>query len=481
VNVFRSVRFNISLGVLITLACAVGTLLPQLPEVPEKVSQYQAVNPNLFKLFDFFGLFNLYQSWWFMGMLGLMAFDVVLCKLMSRPPDHGLVALPPEMTREEKLEHLAQKDAALKLKPYQASFASALSSEEASTRAKAFLAEKGYEVSHDIAERDGGTFVATRHKLQRWGSYISHIALVVILVGSLLKGLFGFVEMVPVLEGRSRPLQNRPGWELFVDKFTIAYYEGTMSPKLFSSELRVEKDGVEVGKKLIIVNDPLDIGGVRFYQASWGAGGMFRSVTLKIGAKQTVQMAQRTPTKVPGTPFVVEADVLMPNFTITDGRADTESLDLKNPAVKITFTVGPHKTAPLWLLVNQPELAFVEDGEGFLSRAPKPPFSLAKIDPILFSGVQVAYDPGFKVVLIGSIMWLVGMIMLFYLHRRRLWVVVEPAAGGSRVAVGGWSSRGDQEFSREFNQLMDALRRPLQTRDDDDFKITRNPLAEVTQ
>lgn len=477
-KVFRSVRFNILLGALITLSAAIGTLLPQIGEAPEKVNVYQAAHPGWFRLFDFLSLFDLYHSWWFMGMLGLMAFDVVVCKLMSRPPDHGLVALPPEMTKERRLEHLSQKEEALKLKPYQAAFASPLPAEEAARRAKAFFSEKGYAASHEIETPAGATFVATRHAPQRWGSYVSHIALVVILLGSLVKGLFGFVEMVPVLEGRSRGLQNRKGWEVFVDKFTIKYYDGTLNPKLFSSDLRVEKDGVEIGRKRVVVNDPLDIGGVRFYQASWGAGGMFRSATLKLGPKHELQLPMRAPEKIAGTPFTVQADVMMPNFTITDGRADTASLDLKNPAVKVTFSVGPHKTAPLWLLANDPSLCFVEDADGVLARAPKPPFSLAGIDPILFSGIQVAYDPGFKLVLAGSVLWLAGMILLFYLHRRRLWVVVEAAGDESRVSVGGWSSRGPSEFDKEFEALVGALRRPLQA-GDDDFKLTRNPLAEV--
>ena len=478
-KVLRSVRFNILLGLLITVASAIGTLLPKVGDAPEKVTAYQTAHPFWYKLFDLANFFDLYHSWWFMGALGLMAFDVVVCKLMRKPPDHGLVALPPESTDERKLEHLAQKDAALRTKPYQAAFASPLASPDAAGAAKTFLGGRGYAISHDLSASGGETFVATKHAPQRWGSYVAHIALVVILLGALVKGLFGFVEMVPVLEGRSRGMQNKPGWEVFVDKFTIEYYDGTMNAKRFASELRVEKNGVEIGKKTIIVNDPLDIGGVRFYQASYGAGGMFRSVTLKVG-KQLVQMPMRTPEPIAGTPFKVQADVMMPNFTINQGQADTASLDLKNPAIKLSFSVGPHKTAPVWLLQNEPDVSFAEDADGNLSQAGKPPFQIAAIDPVLFSGIQVAYDPGFKLVLVGAIMWLVGMIALFYLHRRRLWLVVEPEGDGSRVSVGGWSSRGESEFSREFESLMESLRRPLKA-EDEDFKVTRNPLAEVSQ
>lgn len=479
-KVLRSVRFNIFLGALITVASAVGTFLPQLTDQPEKVNLLQATHPQLFKLYDFFGLFDLYHTWWFMGLLGLMAVDIIACKLWNAPPDPGLVALPPEATRELEAEkHLAQKEAALKLKPYRATLSSALPADDAFVKARAALALEGYHIHEEFRAQAGSAFVATRHRAQRWGSYLAHIALVVILAGALVKALFGFVEMVPVLEGRSRPMQNKPDWQVYVDKFSIKYYDGTRDPKSFSSVLRVMKGDQLLGAKTIYVNDPLDIHGVRFYQATWGAGGMFRSVTLKVG-KELVQMPQRTPTKIPGTPFIVQADVMMPNFSVNGQSPDTSSLDLKNPAVRFTFSLGPHKTAPLWLFANDPKLCLVETADG-LMRAPAPPFELADIDPILFSGIQVAYDPGYKIVVVGAVLWLLGMIALFYLHRRRLWVLLEPVEAGSgcAVSVGGWSSRGPKEFEREFDVLMRRLRAALNA--GDDFSVSTNPLVEVSQ
>lgn len=461
----RSVRFNIGLGAAIALSCAIGTFLPQVSETPEKAAAWQAAHPNWAKLFDFFGFFDLYFSWWFMGMLALMAVDIVLCKLWKTPADAGLVALPPEATREEEAErHVAQKSEALRLKPCQASLTSPLPHAEAAALARAALRRAGYHLRLEFELAQGSAFVATRHRLQRWGSYLAHIALVVILCGALVKGVWGFVEMVPVLEGRSRAMQHKPDWEVFVDKFTVRYYDGTQVPSHFSSVMRVEKGGAVLGEKTIVVNDPLDIGGVRFYQATWGAGGMFRSATLEIGGKEVV-LAQRAPTKLLGSPFTVEADMMLPNFTVVNGQAQTASLDLKNPAVRFVFTVGPHRTRPLWLFLHNPGLCFAEDEQGTLTHAPEPPFRLKKIDPILFSGIQVAYDPGFPLVVAGSLLWLIGTVSLFYLHRRRLWILAEPAAGGSRLTVGGWSSRGARAYAGEFERLMERLSERLGGRD----------------
>ncbi|MBI5202632.1 MAG: cytochrome c biogenesis protein ResB, partial [Elusimicrobia bacterium] len=183
--------------------------------------------------------------------------------------------------------------------------------------------------------------------------------------------------------------------------------------------------------------------------------GMVRTVTHDIG-RTTLPLPQRTPTEIPGSKIRVVADMMLPNFRIgPDARADSMSLDLQNPAVKLKFLVEGRPTRPLWLLQRSPEAAFSENEDGTLEHAPPPPFKLAEIDPVLFSGIQVAYDPGYPVVLGGGIAWLVGMVLLFYLHRRRLWVVVGPGEGGkARVRVGAWSSRGPRDFRKEFETLM---------------------------
>lgn len=462
-KIFRSVRFNIFLGALIALFSGIGTFLPQLSETPDKVRVFQQSYPQWSRLFDFLGLFELYQSWYFMGLLGLMAFDIVLCKLAKTPPDAGLTRLPPEYSREEELEkHLADADAALRLKPFLASIALSAPGDAVLAGARDFFSRSGYHLHGEMRSTSGAAaFVATRHRLQRWGSYMAHIALVLILLGSLIKGVYGFVEMVPVLEGSSRAMQNKPDWEVYVDKFTVRYYEGTLTPSHFSSEMSVRKGEEVLGAKTIIVNDPLDIGGVRFYQASWGAGGMFRSATLSLGNRR-VDLPQRKPVRIPGSDISVEADVLMPNFALSaDGTADTASLDLKNPALRLSFSMGPHRTSPLWLFVNQPGLCYVEGENGVLQQAPRPPFTLEAIDPVLFSGIQVAYDPGYSVVLFGSLMWLVGTISLFYMHRRRVWVHITTEGGRTALRAGGWSSRGTREFEREFALLMKGLNEKL--------------------
>jgi cytochrome c biogenesis protein len=81
------------------------------------------------------------------------------------------------------------------------------------------------------------------------------------------------------------------------------------------------------------------------------------------------------------------------------------------------------------------------------------------VDPILFSGVQVSYDPGYPVIFTGVILMLFGLGALFYLHQRRVMVFIRPHTKDSeaRVDVGGWSSRGEKEYAREFKSIFKTL------------------------
>jgi len=468
---FRSIRFNLLLFALILSASALGTFVPQLGEAPQKVDAFAASHPFWARAFEWLGLFDLYHAPWFIALLALMAFDVAACKLYNAPPDADL-GLPREMVENEE-----DRVEALSGKPYRATFAARGSTslttgaEDLLDGAARILRGRGYSAA--VLPGAAPHVLGSRQRLQRWGSYFAHIGLVVLLAGTLLKALFGFEEMLPVMEGGSKVMKHRP-WEVHVDKFDVQYYAGTATPKRFSSDIRVYdktgttnalEEGELLAEKRILVNEPVSLPGahglgmVRLYQASWGATGMVRSATLAVGDK-TLEIPMGAKVRLPGTAIEVSADVMMPDFTVSaENRAETLSLEPVNPAVKVTFYKDGQPTAPLWLVQNFPEAVFVEDEKGILHQGPRPPFRLAAVDPMLFSGLQIAYDPGIPVLYGGFAMFMAGLCALFYMHRRKVWVwVVEGAP--PRLVVGGWSSRRDA-FHGEFTELVGALRAEL--------------------
>lgn len=430
VNLFRSVRFNIYLFSVIALASAAGTFLPM-----ERASEM------------------VYHTWWFAGLLALLAFDVIVCKLRRLPLNLFGRARARAARRDATPEQFFAKS---KLK---VDMASQRPPKETAAAVRSWLAVRGLKFKEDHTPM-GTAFFAGRHRLQRWGDFILHVSIVAVLAGNLMGAMFGFEEALPIQEGKTMTMKNRP-FEVTLNDFTVEYYKASGAPSVFASDLEVKEKGVLVAKKRIVVNDPLDIDRVRFYQASWGMTFDFHSARLLLAGRE-VDLRQNEVVPIPGTPLSVRANQFLPSFSIDEkGRATTADYEGKNPALQIDFLERGKVTARVWLLKDQPHAAFRILEDGSVDRAAPPPFHFLDVDPVLFSGIQVGYDPGAPLFWVGSIVLLIGLSMHFYMHRRRLRILVAKKGAGSDVTVGGWNSRTPEDFQQEFSDWVGDLRRSL--------------------
>ena len=221
-----------------------------------------------------------------------------------------------------------------------------------------------------------------------------------------------------------------------------------------------------IAKKRVIVNDPLDIHRVRFYQASWGMTEDFRSAKIAVAGRE-IDVKQGEIRPIEGTPFSLRANHFFPTFDIDPaGRPTSRDYEGRNPALQVDFLRGDKIEGRVWLLKQNPHVAFgMKDGRVF--RTAPPPFRFLDIDPILFSGIQVGYDPGAPIFWFGAIVLLIGLSGHFYLHQRRLRLLVVPNGEGSRVFVGGWNSRAPQDFQAEFTSWVAGLSTAIAARESD--------------
>jgi cytochrome c biogenesis protein len=417
-RVFRSVRFNIYLFTVIAIASSVGTLMPM-----EQASK------------------QIYHTWWFASLLALMAFDVVTCKL------RGLPGQP------EKFERMFANS------KMRSEFVTPLSPDSVLKRAEVFFAEKKMR-TQSLAKSGRNGLQVGWHRIQRWGDFILHVSIVVGLAGSLMGAMFGFEEMLPIEEGATVRMKNRP-LDVTLTNFDIEYYKGTGAPSVYASELVVKENGQEVAQRRIVVNEPLDIKRLRFYQASWGMTTNFNSALLHV-AGQNMIMKPGEAVPIAGTDLAIRANEFLPSFTIdTAGRANTTDYEGKNPALQVDFLQNGDVKARVWLQQHNPRQAFQINGDKLTPAAP-PPFFLVDVDPVLFSGIQAGFDPGAPLFWFGSIWLMIGLCMHFYFHQRRLRVEVQTEDGGTRVTVIGWNSRVPSDFEKEFRTWAGQLKTALE-------------------
>ncbi|MGM0564658.1 MAG: cytochrome c biogenesis protein ResB [Pseudomonadota bacterium] len=77
------------------------------------------------------------------------------------------------------------------------------------------------------------------------------------------------------------------------------------------------------------------------------------------------------------------------------------------------------------------------------------------------SGLQITRSPGKFWVYLGSAMLTLGVFMLFYISRRRLWLILSREGGETGVILAGQSHRKTGDFNREFDRLRQALRQAV--------------------
>src|SRR5262245_60313479 len=75
----RSMRTALVLLFLLAAAAAVGSLLPQIPNSPERVASYHAAHPAIGDFFARAGFFDVFGSWWFVLILSLLFVSLVAC------------------------------------------------------------------------------------------------------------------------------------------------------------------------------------------------------------------------------------------------------------------------------------------------------------------------------------------------------------------------------------------------------------------
>src|SRR5207245_5043320 len=101
------------------------------------------------------------------------------------------------------------------------------------------------------------------------------------------------------------------------------YADGT--PKKWWSQLAVVRNGQDLQRKEIVVNDPLVYGGVRFYQASYGPTGKLEKLLLTARAssgpgenKDLALGLDASASLDPAT--TVQFEAFIPDHVFTDGE-----------------------------------------------------------------------------------------------------------------------------------------------------------------
>ncbi|MGM8211652.1 cytochrome c biogenesis protein ResB [Virgibacillus sp. W0430] len=435
---FSSVKVGVWLIVLALIGSAIGSFLPQEIYIPaDAVSR----DPSIFyeeryglfgKIYYQLGFHNLYSSWWYMLLIALIGVSLVICSLDRVVPLYKALKIQKAKRHESFLSRqrlFSKTDVVTK--------------EEKQT-----VISKLKKQRYNVRNEDGH-ILAEKGRFSRWGPYVNHIGLIIILAAALLR-LTPFLfldDYIWIREGQQLPIPGTDE-EYYIEneKFTVEFYDANderfkdaiekqgLVPKNYQTNAIIYKAeettvaGAEpelekLQKGIIRMNQPLKFDGYTLYQSGYQEN-EFTNMSFKIyrtddeeeTAIDTVKIDLTSPETSyelqDGSKLVI--DQYYPDYYLDNGEPRSNSKYPRNPA--FVFFYYPAD-------LDTPEVSFVGIGKN-IDASGENNFKLGIIDFEMHnvSGLTVRRDYTLPLFGLGALIFMIGVIQGMYWQHRRIWI-----------------------------------------------------------
>lgn len=481
-----SMRTALLLLTLLALAAIPGTFIPQRGLDPVKVDSFLARHPHLGPLMNHLSLFDVFGAPWFAAIYLLLFVSLIGC-LVPRIRLHAaaLRRRPPNAPR-----HLMRL-------PVSRQWRTEASAEAVAAAAYRVLKSSRWRVDRR-AEADGVvTLAAEKGYLRETGNLVFHVALLLLLVGIALTGLYGYKGTVLVTEGGSFA-NAREFYDVFepsrlfsdsqlapfsfsLKKFT-ATYQPSGEPTSFHAYVTYRSSPSAAALPFDVqVNHPLDVDGTKVFLVGHGYS-LRISVTNSAG--QTVYDGD-TPFLPDDSEFTSHGVVKVPNlgagkqlgltgfFYPTEGISPTGGVTSVFPAPRQPVLSLAAWSGDLGLNSGVPQSVYSLPvakltNIGVTQLTPGRSWRLRDGATVRFGGIdqwatfQVAHEPGKRTLLAGAILVIAGLLASLRVRRRRFWLRAVPASaahsdGRTVVTAAGLARSDADDFTSELEDLVARL------------------------
>lgn len=418
-DVFSSMKTGLVLLGIVALISGIGTVIPQEALDPEGAKAVSSFWKAL-------GFTNLYSSVWFQLLVGLLCINLVVCSVHRFEGIYKLTFKPNVPKAAGNVPSKIQAKV------------SGDDGEELKQGVQKVLKSKGFRLLS--LEQDGQWgFVAQKRRWGNWGSFITHIAFIVLILGALIGSLTGFKGYLMAGEGDTVPIRTIDVSKGKVNEnFSVKI--NSVEDKILAngerdnwySDLSIIDGGKEVARQTISVNHPLSYKGVTFYQSSYAPGAMF-TVDQK-GQKTPVVLQSRGGNyyQAPGT-----------DLTLVLAAMKT---DPKEPVILYQVFKGNGR---------QPiKMGQLTPGQ---SENVENTYTLTFDKTSGFTGLQVKKDPGVVIVWLGCGLLMLGLLLSFYWRPITLSGVLEKQKE-TVLTLGALSGKLNLGTKDEFERIIDELK-----------------------
>jgi cytochrome c biogenesis protein len=345
VNLLSSVRFGVTLLIILVVLCMVGMLIMQ-QNIDGFAEYYTQLTPSQKLVYGKLGFFDMYHTWYFNLLLLTLSLNIVLASIDRFPTAWKYISSPKLEASKAYILHQNQ-NATIELE--------GRDEDEIARRVAEGCQSVGFKTT--ITERLGRKYVfAQRGAWNRLGAYAVHVGLLTIFLGGFMTTQFGrtgtmqlapglsssqMFENVFVLDQIGRAAIELPFTVTCTDiQQKLIKKDGTIQASNTLDWLTRIKIKDETGEReaLVHLNHPYDYRGYRFFQASFISFGMARNITVSIepeggGAARTVTIPRDGSVALnDGTHIKFEN--FYPDF-VFNGKPDSASDNYNNPVAEL--------------------------------------------------------------------------------------------------------------------------------------------------
>ncbi|TVT27108.1 cytochrome c biogenesis protein ResB [Salinicoccus cyprini] len=458
---FTSVRVGVSIILAITVAAAIGTIFPQEYYIPIGVDpgeHYQENYGTLGYLYYSLGFHNLYSSWWFLILNGLLALSIIAASI-----DRGI-----PLFKSLKNQRVKKHDSFFRR---QRLFLNTERPANTDSLIDAF-SKKRYKV-----RKDGNSYLLEKGRLSRYGPYINHIGLILLLFGSMLRFFPGMYvdELIYLNEGETEEIPTTQGQyyiknERFVidtyekedgEVFQQALSEGSDLVSNFQTDITFYEnnsadivgsspDLEEIDEYSIRVNHPFSFGSYELYQSSYD-NSQLKAMTFRvedasgntIGDNFTINLDD------PDSQFAVSEDISVnmraysPDFleVADNGTLVSATPVPTNPAFVFEVTNGQESELSLLQIMNSTDIT--ENNEYNIR--------FVGAEEHIATVLTVKKDHTIPFIATGFIIFLIGLSVGSYINHRRIWIKAD-----DDFMLAAHTNKNYFGMKREINEVLES-------------------------
>lgn len=481
---FSSVKVAVYIIIITLLLATLGTIYPQ-------ESMFINMDPSVFyeeeyglsgKIYYMLGLSHTYESWWFKTLLVMIGASLVICSL------DRVLPLYRALSKQKIPKHTSF------IKRQKVVYTQPVSDDMADEAGRAkwlddfsqILSKKHYRV-----HRDERAILAEKNRFSRWGPYINHIGLIIFLLAILMRYIPGWHmdEYVSIVEGETKAIEGTP-YYIKNEEFILEFFQPEELSKQFREEGRIipkryetkavlyeciadcdvpglEPQLVEVKRHDIIVNKPLKHEGFLAYQIDYDIAAQIISVNPTLINKETGEQYGKLFLDINDPaehytvgPYEIRLVDYYQHYGYNEDRLPTRVSATQEAPAFIFHITGPDLpddgTMHIYFPKEVDKIAFEQDT---INESAGSPFviqvdSMDDVDIALYSTfLNIRVDKAMPYIWVGAFISMIGLVMGFYWHHRRIWLKFEDG----ELLLGAHTNKNWYGMRNEVAEALDKI------------------------